>query len=306
MSLPNGYNSFPDAQFYHAIMAGAQATGSVFYVHSGTGTDGAAYGAAPDAPFKSIDYAVGKCTANKGDVIMVLPGHNEGITTAANIDLDVAGISVIGLGVGSLKPIIDFDAAAASFAVGANNILVKNLRFRTSANTVVVGLDVEAGKTGAQILNCEFGWAETSTDEFNIALRLNAGCNDALVQGNLFSAGAQAAVAAISLTGASDNVVIRENRFLGNHSTAMVNGITAANTNLLIERNLFYQGATEPAIELFTGTTGIVRDNDIKTNLAAMINSVVGDAVFLFRNYYNEDVNPGTGTIFGTASADDQ
>jgi hypothetical protein len=36
-----------------------------------------------------------------------------------------------------------------------------------------------------------------------------------------------------------------------------------------------------------------------------MIAAVVADACMLFRNYYNEDVNPGTGTIMGTASADD-
>lgn len=305
MALPNGYNSYPDAQFYHAIMAGATATGSVFYVHSGTGTDGAAYGTTPDAPFASIDYAVGYCTASKGDVILVLPGHNEGITTAADIDLDVAGISVIGLGVGSLKPTIDFDAEAASFAIGADDVTVKNLRFRVSYNSVTVGLDVEAGNTGAQIIGCEFGFAETATDEFDIALRINAGCDEAVIEDNYFDAGAQAAVAGISITGASDNVIIRGNRFTGNHTTAMINGITTLSTNVLIEKNLFYQGSTEPAIELLTGTTGVIRDNDIKTNLAHMLDSVVADACFLFRNYYTEVASTETGAVMGAACTDD-
>lgn len=278
--------------------------GSQFYVSSVLGTasgDGLTWNTA----LSTIDAAVGKCTANKGDVIWVGPGHNEGITAAAAIDLDVSGITVIGLGTGSLKPTIDFDHANASVAVGANNVTIKNIRFRVSANATTVGLDIEAGFDGTQVICCDFGYAETATDEFAIALRNNAGCDDTVIDGCYFAAGAQAAVVGISLTGASDNIVIRNNRFTGAYSTAMINGITTLSTNLLIEKNLFYQGATEPAIELLTGTTGVIRDNDIKTNLATMAAAVVADACYLFRNYYNEDVNPGTGAVIGTASADD-
>lgn len=280
-------------------------TGNRLFVHSGTGVNGAGYGKNPDSPLATIDYAVGLCEANKGDIIYVMPGHNEGITTAAEIDLDIAGISLIGLGSGTLKPTIDFDADAASVAIGADNVLIKNIRFRVSANAVTKGLQIEANCDGSIIENCDFGYAETATDEFAISIELLAGCNDTLIQNCLFNMGAQAAVHAIKLTGASDNVIIRNNRFLGSYSTACIGGITTLSTNLLIEKNLFYQGATEPAIELLTGTTGMIRDNDIKTNLATMAASIVADACYLFRNYYNEDVNPGTGTVIGTASADD-
>jgi hypothetical protein len=270
-------------------------------VHGNSTNDGLSW----ETALNTIDAAVGKCTANHGDIILVAPGHNEGITTAAEIDLDVAGISVIGLGIGSLKPTIDFDADAASVAIGADNVTIQNIRFRVSANAVTKGLQVEAAADNYNIDGCEFGWAETATDEFAIAVEILAGCSDGIIQNCLFNAGAQAAVHAIKLTGASDNIIIRNNRFLGSHSTAMIGGITTLSTNLLIENNLFYQGATEPAIELLTGTTGIIRDNDIKTNLATMAASIVADGCFRFRNYYNEDVNTGTGTIIGTASADD-
>jgi hypothetical protein len=252
----------------------------------------------------TLDAAVAKCTANHGDIIWVAPGHNEGITTAAQIDLDVAGITIIGLGTGSLKPTIDYDAGAASVAIGADNVTICNIRFRTSANAVVVGLDIEAGFDNARVFDCEFGYAETATDEFAIALRNNAGCDGTVIEGNLFAAGAQAAVVGISLTGASDNIIIRNNRFTGAHSTAMINSITTLSTNLLIEKNVFYQGATEPAIELIAASTGIIRDNDIVTNLATMAAAIVSTGTHNFRNYYNETATE-TGTILGVASADD-
>ena len=128
---------------------------------------------------------------------------------------------------------------------------------------------------------------------------------DTIIEDCFFDAGAQAAVTAISITGASDNVIIRRNRIIGTHSTACINGITTLSTNVLIEGNFMYQGATEPAIELLTGTTGTARDNDIKTNLATMVASIVADGLFNFRNYYNEDAGGFTGAQIGTPSADD-
>lgn len=277
-------------------------SGSVFFVSSVIGTS--SYdGKSLATPLSTLDAAVNKCTANNGDVIIVLPGHNEGIVLT-EIDFDVAGITVIGLGTGSLKPTIDFDHANAIVAVGASNITLKNLRFRVSANAVTKGLDIEAGATGTKVIGCDFGYAETATDEFAIAIANNAGCNDTVIEDCYFAAGAQAAVVAIKLIGASDNVAVKNCRFIGAHSTAMINGITTLSTNLLIHGNIMQQGATEPGIELLTGTTGVISNNYIATNLATKAAAIVADGCWLFENYYSE-VAPETGGLIGTASADD-
>lgn len=304
MTLPNGYNTYPEWMYEQQLRGALNIAKNVYFVDSVNGSNGND-GLSWDSALAGIDAAVGKCTANNGDFIFVAPGHNEGITTAGAIDLDVAGITVIGLGTGSLKPTIDFDNTAASVVIGADNVRIENIRFRTSANAVAVGLDIEDGADYAQVINCEFGFAETATDEFAIAIRTNDASNYALIEGCKFYAGAQAAVSAIAFVKDTDQTVVRNCEFWGSHSTACINGTTTASTNLLIEKNLFYQGATEPAIELLTGSTGIIRNNDIKTNLATMAASIVADGCFLFHNYYNEDANPGTGALIGTASAND-
>src|SRR3970282_1408970 len=97
-------------------------TGEVFYVNSGTGGvapggiggSNANSGKSPQEPFATIDYAIGRCTASRGDIIYVLPGHLELLTTAGQIALDVAGVSVIGLGMGLNRPRLQYDAAAGS------------------------------------------------------------------------------------------------------------------------------------------------------------------------------------------------
>ena len=98
-------------------------TGSRFFVSSGTGTDGAGYGRSPDSPVATIDYAVSLCTASKNDVIIVMPGHAETVSAAGGLDLDVAGITIIGVGSGGLQPTVTLDtAAAADVDIDAANI----------------------------------------------------------------------------------------------------------------------------------------------------------------------------------------
>src|SRR3990172_7361561 len=67
--------------------------GNIFFVDSGDadGADSAGRGTHPDTPFITCDFSIAQCTASQGDVIFVLPGHNEGLTTGQTIDLDVAG-----------------------------------------------------------------------------------------------------------------------------------------------------------------------------------------------------------------------
>jgi hypothetical protein len=79
-------------------------------------------------PFSTIDYAVGKCVASRGDIIMVMPGHAETIDSATDLVLDVAGIAIIGLGAGSLRPRLTFSVAAtANIPITAANVTIKNI-----------------------------------------------------------------------------------------------------------------------------------------------------------------------------------
>lgn len=83
-----------------------------------------------DAPFATLDYAVGQCTANRGDIIFVKPNHAENISSATALALDVAGIAIIGLGVGNKRPTFTLDTAnTATVAVSADNISIQNCVF---------------------------------------------------------------------------------------------------------------------------------------------------------------------------------
>src|SRR5215211_623854 len=98
---------FSDARF---------APNNVFFVqstHSNAG-DTAGKGQTPDAPFATIDYAIGNCTADQGDLILVLPGHEEAVSAAAGLALDVAGVTIQGVGTGRARPTITLGTSTAA------------------------------------------------------------------------------------------------------------------------------------------------------------------------------------------------
>ena len=96
----------------------------VFWVHSvdpgGAGTE--------TRPFATIDEAIGHCTANRGDIIMVKAGHAEALSAASAITCDVAGITIQGLGSGADRPELSFGTSAgASVVVSAANVSILNV-----------------------------------------------------------------------------------------------------------------------------------------------------------------------------------
>ncbi len=130
--------------------------GRVFYVGSTAvpggvaGVDAAgAYGDSPSAPFATLDYAIGQCTASRGDVIVVLPGHAE--TVSATITMDIAGVRVIGLGVGRNRPTLTPTGAIDCINVTAANCRIHNLRF-VAAASVTAHINVAAADL--TVTNC--------------------------------------------------------------------------------------------------------------------------------------------------------
>lgn len=282
--------------------------GETFFVHSGTGTDGAGYGRNPDAPVATIDYAIGLCTANKSDVIYVLPGHNEGLANA-QIAVDVAGVSIIGLGRGADAPRIDFDHANASIDISASGCTLRNLRLLPSVTDVLIGIDVNAAATdtlldGIVSLPGEDG---AGVDEFALTVDIKAGCSRTSVQNCTFTQHASAAgvLACVRLTGASDMVAVRNCTMWtgGAGVVAPINGITTLSTRIVIE-NCTLVSDNEPGIELLTGTTGVIRNTDIFSDLATIAAATVADGCAHFRVRYVE-VGDESDAVVKTASVDD-
>lgn len=247
------------------LLDASKFTGNIFYVDSAVGTDSVGYGSTPDAPFDSIDYAVGQCVANQGDVILVLPGHAETINAAAAIDLDVAGISVIGLGNGEDRPTITIGSTedASTVEIGAADILVRNMIFQPGNDGVDILLDINAD--GAIIEDCEFRSDETNAYQADTYIDINGGGANAADRVTLrrckITSITAGAAQAINIAAVEDALVVEDCWIDGDFSAA---GILSGSifTNALIRRNIVSnRAAGVHAIEFTAACTGMLVDN---------------------------------------------
>jgi hypothetical protein len=130
-------------------------------------------------PFSTIDYAIGKCTASRGDIIAVMPGHEEDIAAASGITLDVAGVAIVGLGPASLRPKITFSATGSTFVVSAANCTLSNIWLDAQVAECVTGLSLTAAADGFSMENClSTENANDGTHNFVDVITLATGCND--------------------------------------------------------------------------------------------------------------------------------
>jgi len=230
-------------------------TGSIFFVDSNTGTDGAGYGRNPSAPVATIDYAIGLCTASKGDVIIVMPGHSETLTTA--ITCDVAGVSIIGQGKGSLRPQLTVNANIDAITITAANVRIENILFNEGTNAHTARINIAAAF--AEIVGCHFDCGANDLESITIA----AAGTDALIKGNVWRITANGPDAAIEIEAAgATRLVVEDNFFDGGSDTnkwdaAAINS-GAAHTLCRVRNNTFMYGA---GIAFTAAATGVIEGN---------------------------------------------
>lgn len=204
--------------------------------------------------FVTVDEAVNACTANHGDVIKVLPGHTENITTASAITCDVAGVTIIGYGEGADKPTFTFNSTdnSATWVISAASNVLKN----------IIGTTSDDGLTKAFVVtgdDCELDieWRDTSLSlEVATAVRLDTANNAKLNLVFKGFTGGNAVTSAVLLDDC-DNVDITIDGY-GVVSTAWVNMVDVASTNVKVSGTLYTQGITNftrDVVDTITGST---------------------------------------------------
>ena len=284
--------------------------GNIFFVDSGNtgaGGDSSGYGSHPDSPLLTIDFAISLCTASQADVIFALPGHNEGLNNTT-IDLDVAGISVVGVGRGADRPRVDYDHASSSIDIGASSCMIKNIALLPSVTDVLIAIDNETLFTDAVLEDIEVlaGEDGAGVDDFAAGIELKVGCTRATIKGYLFDEYAASAgyYRAIYFNGASTRVRITK-FWIEISGAAAVAGIEGTGSSLrsLIEDGVIITDA-EPGIELAAGQTGVIKDVTIFGDLATIAAATVAAGMAHDNVHYIEVGNESNAAV-KTASADD-
>ena len=223
--------------------------GKVFWVYNGTklqtGQKGGSNGnkGTYDAPFSTLTYAITQCVANRGDIIFIKPGHAESVSSAGAIALSVAGVAIVGLGVGSSRPTFTLDTAnTATITVTADDISVTNCLF--VANFLSIATCFAVTKKNFTVQNCEF--RDTSSilnflNCINCTGAANTSNGLTVTDSSWFGLGTTSVNGMVLIADAHDRVVINRNRVtLARTADAgiLLNVTTGASTNIEVGDNV--------------------------------------------------------------------
>lgn len=287
--------------------------GQAFYVDSATGSnsyDGTSWTKA----VATLDYAVGLCTAGRGDIIFLAPGHAETGTAAAFADLDVAGITVQGIGSGSLKPTFTFGTATTcDWDIDAANVTVRNVRFVNAIDSLAAFIDCNSDYF--TIEDCEFVTSSTleavcfidmaTTKDYLTVRRCRfeqptdpAGSDGGAGTGGIYLVD-------------SEYILVQDCWFVGNFETACIHNKTTACKYLVVERCYMYQALSgaEP-FQLVSGAVGVAKECFLHTPAEAAATEAtlfgtLGDAFFVAASSSggNDGAAGGQGGIVATAAS---
>jgi len=179
-------------------------------------------------PFKTLNGAISnaKLLANSGVIIVIAPGHSETITSSTTLALNKAGIAIIGLGDGDLRPTFLFSATTSQVVITGANCSWKNCILKATTGSVVAGVSIQAD--GVELdLETQDG---SSSHFFLIPYLTTSACSNLKMNWKHMGLATATQTYGVKLVGVVNaNIVVD---FYGYASTAVVGMATTACKNI--------------------------------------------------------------------------
>ena len=245
--------------------------GNVYYVDSGhADTNDNNDGKNPKRPMATIDAAYNRTTANNNDFVLVAPRHAENIAAATGINMDKAGVTILGLKNGNLMPTVSFTAAAGSITIGAANNTLKDIKLVANfATGVTVGITIAADGDGCTLDGIVMR-DNAANKEFLKHIQVATTVTDLLIKRcSLVGLIAETMSNSIHFDGTSIDCVIEDTYIFVDSSDDVIDHLTAAGVNLTVRRCVIINQDTTTALyclRAHTNTTGVAHDNRFAYN----------------------------------------
>lgn len=252
--------------------------------------------------YNTVQDAVNAASANRGDVILALPGYDQTLGRADS--WDKAGVTIMGLGRGTQRATIRYTGKSDEVGISANNIRVTGFRFLAAVDSGVRAVDLDTGFTGIHFDNNVFDFNANGND-FRVMLRV--GSERTVIENNRFIAEDTAGAGrAISLKGKGGSFgTIRNNFFYGQYDTVgdTTNGAATiaydtldldSVSGILIHDNYIANTDTAAAVWVrLNGGGSAIRGLATRNIFASFDSSTAGDSLKIFTGR-----GVGTGVAF--------
>jgi len=241
-------------------------SGNVFFVDSGSSRASDGNRAQdPNVPAATIDGCIAKCTANNGDIIVVMPGHAD--ASSAAITMDVAGVWVLGLGWGNDRPTVTSTNATNAVAMTAASCRLSNILFVLGVATTTHAVNV----TGAACIVEDCETRIHSTSQFTNLLTVTDAEHVVIRNNRLYGLHGASGTSGLNIDG-SDQIQIYGNTISGEFIEHALDNTTAGSVDecLLAEiRNNLIMNTddTGMAVDMDDNATGIMSDNYVASAL---------------------------------------
>lgn len=226
----------------------------------------------PDGFFTSVNSAGAACRANRGDKIIMLPGHTESIAAADGWSgVSVAGVEIVGLGSGTDRPTITWTAPTSSVLFDVANMKLRNCRlFLAGAHAAGAALTVAAPITvsaaGCEITDSEIAWGFDADQIVTIGITTTAaGDNFAFDRNDCYAETAAVPTTTFMRLVGADFMRMYDTRIIGPGSTTTlgpVQFLTTASLKIDWRRSIVAStlAASIHAVTGLAGVTGTVKD----------------------------------------------
>ena len=255
-------------------------------------------------PRKTIASALTLCTAGRGDIIMCMPGHAETVSSATGLLMNVAGVLIIGLGTGALRPTITLNTAnTATIAVSASQMGFNNFLFVANFLNIASLFTLSTAKDFS-LVDCEF--RDTSSVLNFVAIVTSSSTSNAndglyIQRSNFFGLGNASNTTLLATTGTHDRWTV-QGCYIANTATTAgsIAQITSGKnlTNLLVDScTVNVTGAVTASMAYLilapsTTSTGVISNCKARTLCdTTPVPVTAGSGLRFYLNYYSSNAD---------------
>lgn len=217
----------------------------------------------------TVNAGLGRCRSGKGDLVVCLPGHSENLSAADSLSDLVAGTRIVGLGNGSIMPVLRWTATTSTLLLNVADVVLSGLHLKMEGDVVVAAITASAAS--CSIEDCDIEIASGASNKVTTGITLTTGADRFSFKRNRVRGTATHNCTNFLVVGALADVEIAHNRMLASATAA--NGlvhVTGIATSLDIHDNVILNTHT-------SSTSGITVDDVAATgvitqNMCATLN----------------------------------